>query len=82
MLNKVGLTDDSYITQSIQVALERRRDQKYGVVRANRKTAVLEKYMECKPFSFTPEVAELFEFKKRSLYTIYDLAKYGIPCRW
>jgi hypothetical protein len=60
-------------------ALERRRESKYGTVRVNRKIAVPGKETEFQPLSFTPEVAEFFELKRRNVYTI--LAKFGIPPR-
>ena len=59
--------------------LEKRWESKYGVVKANRKIAVLGKGTNFEPLSFTPEVIKLFELKRWNLYTI--LAKYGIPPR-
>jgi HK97 family phage portal protein len=73
------LKTDQAIRPEEADALERRWEQKYGSVRANRKIAVLGKGTEFKPLSFTPEVVKLFELKKWNLYTI--LAKYGIPPR-
>jgi HK97 family phage portal protein len=59
--------------------IERRWENKYGAVKANRKIAVLGKGTSFEPLSFTPEVVKLFELKRWNLYTI--LAKYGIPPR-
>jgi HK97 family phage portal protein len=73
------LKTDQAIRPEEADALERRWEQKYGLVRANRKIAVLGKGTEFKPLSFTPEVVKLFELKRWNLYTI--LAKYGIPPR-
>jgi HK97 family phage portal protein len=73
------LKTDQTIRPEEADALERRWEQKYGSVRANRKIAVLGKGTEFKPLSFTPEVVKLFELKRWNLYTI--LAKYGIPPR-
>jgi HK97 family phage portal protein len=73
------LKTDQTIRPEEADALERRREQKYGAVRANRKIAVLGKGTEFQPLSFTPETAKFFELKRWNLYTI--LAKYGIPPR-
>jgi HK97 family phage portal protein len=73
------LKTDQAIRPEEADALERRWESKYGMVRANRRIAVLGKGTEFKPLSFTPEVVKLFELKRWNLYTI--LAKYGIPPR-
>jgi HK97 family phage portal protein len=73
------LKTDQSIRPEEADALERRWEQKYGAVRADRKIAVLGKGTEFQPLSFTPEMAKFFELKRWNLYTI--LAKYGIPPR-
>jgi HK97 family phage portal protein len=73
------LKTDQSIRPEEADALERRWEQKYGAVRANRKIAVLGKGTEFQPLSFTPEMAKFFELKRWNVYTI--LAKYGIPPR-
>jgi HK97 family phage portal protein len=73
------LKTDQAIRPEEADALERRWESKYGMVRANRKIAVLGKGTEFKPLSFTPEVVKLFELKRWNVYTV--LAKYGIPPR-
>ena len=60
-------------------AIERRWENKYGQVKANRKVAVLGKGTSFEALSFSPDVVKLFELKRWNLYTI--LAKYGIPPR-
>ncbi|GHU86671.1 hypothetical protein FACS189476_00270 [Spirochaetia bacterium] len=73
------LKTDQSIRPEEADALERRWEQKYGAVRANRKIAVLGKGTSFEALSFSPEVVKLFELKRWNLYTI--LAKYGIPPR-
>jgi HK97 family phage portal protein len=73
------LKTDQSIRPEEAEALERRWEQKYGAVRANRKIAVLGKGTSFEPLSFTPEVVKLFELKRWIVHTI--LAKYGIPPR-
>jgi HK97 family phage portal protein len=73
------LKTDQSIRPEEADALERRWEQKYGAVRADRKIAVLGKGTEFQPLSFTPEMAKFFELKRWNVYTI--LAKYGIPPR-
>jgi HK97 family phage portal protein len=73
------LKTDQVIRPEEADALERRWEQKYGQVRANRKIAVLGKGTSFEALSFSPEVVKLFELKRWNLYTI--LAKYGIPPR-
>jgi HK97 family phage portal protein len=73
------LKTDQVIRPEEADALERRWEQKYGAVRANRKIAVLGKGTSFEPLSFTPEVVKLFELKRWIVHTI--LAKYGIPPR-
>jgi phage portal protein BeeE len=73
------LKTDQSIRPEEADAIERRRESKYGAVKAGRKIAVLGKGTEFKPLSFSPDVVKLFELKRWNLYTI--LAKYGIPPR-
>ncbi|GHU18080.1 hypothetical protein FACS1894163_09710 [Spirochaetia bacterium] len=73
------LKTDQTIRPEEADALEKRWENKYGSLKANRKIAVLGKGTSFEPLTFTPEVVKLFELKRWNLYTI--LAKYGIPPR-
>ncbi|GHV93108.1 hypothetical protein AGMMS50268_36110 [Spirochaetia bacterium] len=73
------LKTDQTIRPEEADALEKRWENKYGSLKANRKIAVLGKGTSFEPLAFTPEVVKLFELKRWNLYTI--LAKYGIPPR-